>query len=76
MGKLKQSVIEAEEYFIEEGSDYLTMARIMNEEWGKFVKKEMWGRSYTGFTEAAIKNAFQAGFMAGFEGKYFRETGQ
>ena len=76
MGKLKQSVIAAEEYFVDEGSDYLTMARIMNEEWDKFVKTEVWGKGYTGFTEAAIKNAFQAGFMAGFEGKYFRETGQ
>lgn len=76
MGKLKQSVIAVEEYFVDDSSDYLTMARIMNEEWDKYQRKEVWGKSHTGFQEIAIKNAFQAGFMAGFEGKYFRETGQ
>lgn len=51
--------------------DYLTMARIMAREWKEYQRKEVWGKGYTGFTEIAIKNAFETAFMAGFSGRYF-----
>ena len=51
--------------------DYLTMARIMKAEAEKYKKKEVWGKNLTGFEEILMEQAFQAGFMAGFEGKYF-----
>ena len=53
--------------------DYLTMARIMSDEWAKFQKKSVWGYNMTGMQEIRMKEAFQAGFMKGFEGKYFGE---
>jgi len=51
--------------------EYLTMARIMAKEWKDYQKKEVWGKGYTGFTEIALKQAYEAGFMNGFSGKYF-----
>lgn len=53
---------------------YLTMARIMKAEWAAFEKKNVWGKGFTGFAEIAIKNAFEAGFMAGFSGRYFEQN--
>lgn len=47
------------------------MARIMGKEWREYQTKEVWGKGYTGFTEIAIKQAYEAGFMKGFEGKFF-----
>jgi hypothetical protein len=58
---------------VEEVRGYLTMARIMSKEWKKYQQKEVWGKGYTGFTELALKSAFEAGFMAGFSGRYFNE---
>jgi hypothetical protein len=51
--------------------EYLTMARIMKDEAEKYKKKEVWGKNLTGFEEILMEQAFQAGFMAGFSGKYF-----
>ena len=51
--------------------DYLTMARIMSDEWAKFRKKMVWGQGLTGMQEIQMREAFQAGFMKGFEGKFF-----
>jgi hypothetical protein len=53
--------------------EYLTMARIMKHEWLVWCKENMWGKGYTGHTEIALKQAYEAGFMKGFEGKYFGE---
>lgn len=54
--------------------EYLTMARIMEQEWKQYQQKEVWGKGYTGHTELALKWAYETGFMKGFEGKYFRES--
>ena len=51
--------------------NYLTMARIMSDEWEKFRKNKVWGQGMTGMQEIRMREAFQAGFMAGFEGRYF-----
>ena len=53
--------------------EYLTMARIMRKEYREWQSKYVWGKGYTGHTELALKSAFEAGFMKGFEGKYFGE---
>jgi hypothetical protein len=53
--------------------NYLTMARIMKAEWEKYQKTKVWGENFTGMAELAIKDAYQSGFMKGFEGKYFGE---
>ena len=50
---------------------YLTMARIMGKEWREYQTKEVWGKGYTGYAEIAIKQAYEAAFMKGFEGKFF-----
>jgi hypothetical protein len=49
------------------------MARFCNEEWDQYIRKNVWGKSYTGGAELAIKSAFQAGFFAGFEAKFFKQ---
>jgi hypothetical protein len=54
--------------------NYLTMARIMKAEREKYEKTKVWGGNFTGLAELAIKSAFEAGFMAGFSGKYFEQT--
>jgi hypothetical protein len=77
MGKLKQAAIEQQEsieYFEDVGDNYLTMARIMGREWRDYQVKNVWGKSYTGHTEIAIKSAYEAGFMAGFSGRYFEQN--
>jgi hypothetical protein len=51
--------------------DYLTMARIMNDERTKFVQQHTQFRNMTGMEQIWVKEAYNAGFMAGFEGKYF-----
>jgi hypothetical protein len=51
--------------------EYLTMARIMGKEWREYQTTNVWGKGYTGFTEIAIKNAFETAFMAGFQAKFF-----
>lgn len=71
MGKLKEAMIDDEEI-----GSYLTMARICNAEWDKYEKKAVWGKGFIGFAELAIKQAFDAGFVAGFEGRYFKESGE
>jgi hypothetical protein len=54
--------------------DYLTMARIMKAEWVKWRDSNKNYHAYTGFEQIAEKNAFEAGFMAGFSGRYFEQT--
>lgn len=51
--------------------DYLTMARIMGKEWREYQTTNVWGKGYTGHTEIALKQAYGAGFMAGFQAKFF-----
>ena len=53
--------------------NYLTMARIMANELTKWEKENLRGAKYTGFQEIMAKEAFKAGFMAGFQGRYFGE---
>jgi hypothetical protein len=65
---------EDNEYFVDEDPSYLTLARIMGREWRDYQVKNVWGKSYTGHTEIAIKQAYEAGFMAGFSGRYFEQT--
>ena len=52
---------------------YLTMARIMENEWVKWYSTSTDYRNMTGIEQIHEKNAFQAGFMAGFSGRYFNE---
>jgi hypothetical protein len=47
------------------------MARIMAKELEKFQKKNVWGKGYIGHREIEMKKSFEAGFMAGFEAKFF-----
>ena len=54
---------------------YLTMARIMSDEWAKYRKDKVWGQGLTGMQEIHMREAFQAGFMEGFSGRYFN-TGE
>jgi len=54
--------------------NYLTMARIMKAEQNEWVKKNVWGKGYTGLVEIALEQAYQAGFMAGFSGRYFEQN--
>ena len=51
--------------------EYLTMARLCEQEWDKWKKQNMWGKGYTGFTEIAIQKAFTEAFFAGFQAKFF-----
>ena len=51
--------------------DYLTMARIMAKELEEFQRKNVWGKGYIGHREIEMKKSFEAGFMAGFEAKFF-----
>lgn len=63
------------EYWVDDGDDYLTMARYMLEEWGNYIKKNQSAYArMTGFEQAATKSAYQAGFMAGFEARFFKQT--
>ena len=50
---------------------YLTMARIMDKELEKWLRVNPYYRNYTGFEQLKEKAAFEAGFMAGFSGRYF-----
>ena len=50
---------------------YLTMARIMNQERTKFVEKHTQFRNMTGMEQIWLKEAYNAGFMKGFEAKFF-----
>ena len=54
--------------------EYLTMTRIMGEEWQKYKKKSIWGYNLTGMDNIKAKDAFEQGFVAGFSGKYFGES--
>lgn len=47
-------------------SDYLVMHRVMEREWKAYLKENVWGKGYTGFTEIAIQDAFKKAFMSGF----------
>lgn len=58
----------------DDNDGYLTMARIMGKELAKWQVENVWGKRYSGTVELAVKNAFEAGFMAGFEGRYFNES--
>lgn len=51
--------------------NYLTMARIMNAERTKFIEENTQFRNYTGMEQIIFKTAYNAGFMAGFQGRYF-----
>jgi hypothetical protein len=57
----------------EEVMEYLTMTRIMGDEWKKYQKKSIWGYNLTGMDNVKAKDAFEQGFIAGFSGKYFGE---
>ena len=64
-----------EQYELE--NDYLTMARIMEKEYRKWIKHadNSWRfRAMTGMEQLTAKDAFKDGFMAGFQGKYFGGT--
>ena len=50
---------------------YLTMARIMNKERTKFIEEHTQFRNMTGMEQIWVKEAYNAGFMAGFQGRYF-----
>jgi hypothetical protein len=52
-------------------NDYLTMARIMEKEWDEYQRTKVWGEGRTGLVELYLADAYQAGFMAGFSGRYF-----
>jgi hypothetical protein len=52
--------------------EYLTMTRIMNKEWEKWKKRTPF-QNMTGMEIHISQEAYKAGFMAGFEGKYFGE---
>ena len=76
MGKLKEAMLNQEETEWESTPNgYLTMARIMEGEWVRWYSGNTQFRNMTGMEQIMTKEAFQAGFMAGFEGRYFRETG-
>lgn len=51
---------------------YLTMARIMAKELKKYQRKNLPSNA-TGWQIVNTKSVFEAGFMAGFEAKYFKE---
>ena len=70
MGKLE----EYENMFIDDGDDYLTMARLCSGEWLKWVGKNPQFHRMTGFEQAHSKTAFRDGFFAGFEAKFFKQT--
>ena len=53
--------------------NYLTMARIMAKEMKKYEHSNIWGRGHTGFQEILVRDAFKAGFMAGFQARFFNE---
>ena len=55
-------------------NDYLTMVRIMEKEWESWKNNNPNYRTYTGFEQLQEKTAYQAGFMAGFSGRYFNES--
>lgn len=55
---------------------YLTMARIMAKEMKKYEHSNIWGKGHTGFQEILVRDAFKAGFMAGFAGRYFNDEEQ
>jgi hypothetical protein len=75
MGKIKELLTD-EEFFVDEDSSYLTMARIMNHEWAHWQAKNSNEYSrMTGFEQIHAKNIFQDGFFAGFEARYFGEKG-
>ena len=62
------------EYFVDEDPSYLTMHRIMTDEKLKYEKEHIWGKGFTGFAEIAIKDAYDAGFMAGFYARFFKQN--
>lgn len=74
MGRMKELATDPQEYFVDDDPSYLTLARIMNREWRLHEKENVWGKGFTGFAEIAIQDAFKAGFMKGFEGRYFEQT--
>lgn len=51
--------------------DYLTMARIMKQELKKYQRKTL-PPTATGWQIIQSKDAFEAGFMAGFQAKFFK----
>jgi hypothetical protein len=73
MGKIKELATDPPQFFFDDSDSYLTMASLCNEEWDRYIRKHVWGKSYTGGAELAIKSAFQAGFFAGFEAKFFKQ---
>lgn len=50
--------------------DYLVMARVMEREWLEYQRGKVWGTGRTGLEEIYLKDAYQAGFMAGFYLKF------
>lgn len=51
--------------------DYLTMARIMEQEWVKWYSSNSNFRNMTGMEQIMTRESFHAGFMRGFEAKFF-----
>ena len=67
--------MKTEEYFVDEDPSYLTLARFEKQAWGEWLTKN--GDAYhrmTGFEQIHSKNAFQAGFFAGFEARFFKQN--
>lgn len=71
--ELEQDYLGNQEEWEAQEGDYLTMARIMNRERTKCIEEHTEFRNYTGFEQIIFKTAYNAGFMAGFSGRYFGE---
>jgi hypothetical protein len=56
----------------EEVMEYLTMTRIMGDEWQKWLRRRSY-KGLTGMEQYIAEEAYKAGFMAGFEARFFRE---
>jgi hypothetical protein len=66
---------QPQEDSMSDAMEYLTMARIMENELEKFkvYKTDGW-RTLTGMERVLVEGAFKQGFMAGFSGKYFGDN--
>jgi len=53
--------------------DYLVMNRVMEREWAKYLRENVWGKGYSGATEIAIHQSFTKAFMAGFYLKFTKD---
>lgn len=51
--------------------NYLTMARIMNKERTKWIEQKNNWHTMTGMEQIITKESYNAGFMAGFQARFF-----